>query len=137
MLNRLPHILVLLTAVVVLAGCSQNQGPKTYTDEVKSNYTKTCVEGSTQKLGSTAAATYCQCTIDALSAPNGIHFDTFKSFETYLREHVGDDINTRDDLAKTGKYDAILKIFDTCAPVGPTASGASASTTVPTTTTAR
>ncbi|MEO5838878.1 MAG: hypothetical protein ABIQ73_00240 [Acidimicrobiales bacterium] len=137
MLNRLPHLLALLVAVVLLAGCSQNLGPKSYTAEVKDNYTKTCVEGSTQKLGAAAAATYCQCTIDGLSAPTGIHFDTFKSFETYLRDHVGDDVNNIDDLANTNKYDAILTIFQGCAPVGPTAAGASASTTVPTTTTAR
>jgi hypothetical protein len=134
-LNRLPHLLVLLAAVVLLAGCSRDLGPKTYTDEVKANYTKTCVDGSTEKLGAAAAATYCECTYAAISAPAGIHFDRFKSFETYLREHVSNDINTRKDLEDTHKYDDILKLLDGCAPVGPTASGASASTTVPTTTT--
>ena len=50
MLNRLPHLLVLLAAVALLAGCSRDLGPKTYTDEVKTNYMNTCVDGSTEKL---------------------------------------------------------------------------------------
>jgi hypothetical protein len=131
--------LVLLAAAVLLAGCSQNLGPKNYNDEVKTNYTNTCVEGATARLGEAAAKTYCECTYTAISAPApaGINFDTFKSFETYLRENVGSNINNVDDLKKTGKYDAILKLFDGCVVAGPTAAGASATTTIPTTTTAR
>ena len=136
--NRLPPLLVLLAALLLLAGCSRDLGPKTYTAEVKDNYTANCVAGSTDKLGATGAATYCECTYAAISAPAppGIHFDHFKSFETYLREHVGDDINTREDLDKTDKYDDILKIFDSCTVSGPVPAGSSATTTVPTTTTA-
>ena len=140
MLNRLPHFLVLLAAVALLAGCSRDLGPKTYTDEVKANYTNTCVEGSTDKLGGEAAAkTYCECTYAAISAPApaGIHFDKFKSFETFLREHVGDDIKTLTDLDNTNKYDDILGLYKGCVVAGPTAAGASATTTVPTTTTTR
>ena len=137
--NRLPHFLVLLAAAVLLAGCSQNLGPKNYNDEVKANYTNTCVEGATARLGEAAAKTYCECTYAAISAPApaGINFDTFKSFETYLRENVGSDVNNIDDVKKTGKYDAILKLFDGCVVAGPTAAGTSATTTIPTTTTAR
>ena len=139
MLNRLPHLLVLLAAVALLAGCSRDLGPKTYTDEVKTNYMNTCVDGSTEKLGEAAAKTYCECTFAAVSAPApaGIHFDKFKDFETYLREHVGDDINSLKDLEDTNKFDDILKLFDGCTPKGPTTAGASASTTIPVTTTAR
>jgi hypothetical protein len=138
-LNRLPHLLVLLAAVALLAGCSRDLGPKTYTDEVKANYTKTCEDGATERMGEAAAKTYCECTYAAISAPApaGIHFDKFKDFETYLRENVGTNINNIDDLKKTGKYDDILKLFDNCTPVGPTAASASASTTIPATTTAR
>ena len=135
MLNRLPHILVLLAAVVMLSGCAQNNGPTTYTDEVKANYQDNCVKGATDKLTATGAATYCQCTYDAFVA--NITFDKFTSFETYLRQHVGDDIKTRDDLRKTGKYDNILTLLDGCAPVGPTPASSSVSTTIPATTTTR
>lgn len=133
--NRLPHLLVLLAAVVLLAGCSQNLGPKTYNDEVRNNYQENCVKGSTERLGATGAATYCECSYSALAA--NISFDKFKSFESYLREHVDDDIQTRKDLDDTNRYDDILALFDGCAPVGPAPAGSSASTTIPTTTTAR
>jgi hypothetical protein len=137
--NRLRHFLVLLVAAIVLAGCSQNLGPKNYNDEVKANYTNTCVDGATERLGEAAAKTYCECTYSAISAPApaGISFDTFKSFETYLRENVGSNINNIGDLEKTGKYDAILKLFAGCVVAGPTTAGASATTTIPPTTTAR
>jgi hypothetical protein len=126
--------LVLLAAVVLLAGCSRDLGPKTYTDEVRDNYQKTCVDGSKDKLGDAGAATYCQCTYAALVA--NVHFDRFKEFETYLRQHVGNDLNTSNDL-KNSKYSDIYDLFNACVPVGPTAAGASATTTIPTTTTAR
>ena len=138
--NRLPHFLVLLAAAVLLAGCSQNLGPKNYNDEVKANYTNTCVEGATARLGEAAAKTYCECTYAAISAPApaGIHFDKFKDFETFLRKNVSaDDINTYKELDDTNKFDDILKLFNDCAPVGPTSAGSSATTTIPTTTTAR
>ena len=139
MLNRLPHLLALLAAVALLAGCSRDLGPKTYTDEVKANYTKTCVDGATDRLGEAAATTYCECTYAAISAPApaGVHFDRFKDFETYLRENVGTNINNIGDLEKIDKYDDILKLFAGCVVAGPTAAGASATTTIPTTTTAR
>lgn len=139
MFNRLPHILVLLVAVVLIAGCSQNLGPKNYNDEVKANYTKTCVDGSKDKLTLEGATTYCECTYAAISAPPpaGIHFDKFKDFETYLRENVGSNINNIDQLDKTEKYDDILTLYRNCIVAGPTAAGASATTTIPTTTTAR
>ena len=126
---------MLLAALLLLAGCSQNLGPKTYNDEVKDNYTRNCVDGSTDKLGPTGAATYCECTYSGIVAK--ISFDHFKSFETYLRDHIGDDINTRADLEATGKYNDILAIFDGCTVSGPTPAGSSASTTVPTKTAAR
>jgi hypothetical protein len=137
--NRLPHILVLLAAAIVLAGCSQNLGPKNYNDEVKTNYTNTCVEGATARLGEAAAKTYCECTYAAISAPApaGIQFSRFKDFETYLRENVGSNINNIDELDKTEKYDDILKLFAGCVVAGPSASGTSATTTIPATTTAR
>jgi hypothetical protein len=137
--NRLPHLLVLLAAVVLLAGCSQNLGPKNYNEEVKANYTSTCVEGATARLGEAAAKTYCECTYSAISAPApaGIDFDKFKDFETYLRDHVGDDINSIEDVEDTNKYDDILTLFEGCVVAGPSAAGASATTTIPTTTTAR
>ena len=137
--NRLPHLLVLLAAAVVLAGCSQNLGPKNYNDEVKTNYTTTCVDGATERLGEAAAADYCKCTYDAISAPApaGIDFDKFKDFETYLREHVGDDVNTVKDLSDTNRFGPILALFDGCVVAGPIAAGTSATTTIPTTTTAR
>jgi len=139
-LNRLPHFLVLFAAVALLAGCSRDLGPKTYTAEVKANYTSTCEDGADDKLGVDGAKTYCECTYDAISAPApaGIHFDKFKDFETFLRKNVSaDDINTYKELDDTNKFDDILKLFNDCAPVGPTSAGSSATTTIPTTTTAR
>ena len=129
--NRLPHVLVLLTAVLVLAGCSQNLGPKTYTDEVKSNYHENCVKGSTEKMGATEATKYCDCTYDAFVS--GISFDKFTSFESYLRSHVGDDIKTATDLK--AKYPEIFALLNGCVVQGP--APASASTTIPSTTAPR
>jgi hypothetical protein len=134
-LNRLPHILVLLAAVVMLSGCAQNNGPTTYTDEVKANYQDNCVKGATDKLGAAGAATYCQCTYDAFVA--NISFDAFTSFESYLRAHVGGDIKTIDDLDHTNKYDDIIGLLKGCIAQGPSLSGASVSTTIPATTTTR
>jgi hypothetical protein len=105
----------------VLAGCSRDLGPKNYNDEVRNNYMENCVKGSTDKLGATGAATYCECTYSAIS--KGIHFDKFKEFETYLRDHVGDDINTVNDLDVTNKFDDILGFLNGCVVAGPTASG--------------
>jgi hypothetical protein len=132
--NRLPHVLVLLAAVLLLAGCSRDLGPKTYTDEVKANYSDNCVAGATDKLGATGATSYCECTYNAFVA--NVSFTKFKDFESYLRQHVGDDVNSRDDLDKTNKYDDILKLLDGCVAAGPVAAG-TASTTIPTTTAAR
>ena len=132
MLNRLPHILVLLAAVVLLAGCSRDLGPTTYTDEVKANYSDNCVKGATDKLGPTGAANYCQCTYDAFVA--NISFDRFKSFESYLRANVGSDIKTITDLDNTNKYDDVIKLLNGCITQGPSLSGTSASTTIPATT---
>lgn len=115
--NRLSRLVLLLAAVVLLAGCSQNLGPKTYNAEVRNNYMENCVKGSTDKLGATGAATYCECSYGGLAT--GIAFDKFKDFETYLRDHVGDDINTRKDLEDTNKFDDILGVLDKSAPVGP------------------
>jgi hypothetical protein len=101
---------------------------------VRDNYMENCIAGSTGGLGATGAATYCECTYNELQKT--IDFDHFKDFEAYLRDHVGDDINTRDDLVKQGvKYADILKVLDGCVTQGPAAPGAS--TTVPTTSTAR
>ena len=129
--NRLPHVVVLLAAVVLLTGCSQNNGPTTYTAEVKSNYSDNCVKGATDKLTAAGADTYCQCTYNAFVA--SISFDKFTSFESYLRQHVGDDVNTRKNLEDTHKYDDILTLLDNCVVKGPTTAGASVSTTIPTT----
>ncbi|HUP71498.1 MAG TPA: hypothetical protein VM282_00480 [Acidimicrobiales bacterium] len=119
--NRLARLLSLLAVVVLLAGCSQNLGPKTYNDEVRNNYMENCVKGSTARLGATGAATYCECSYGGISAPAGIPFDKFKDFEKFLRDNVGDDINTRKDLDDTNRFDDILEVLDGCAPVGPAA----------------
>ena len=133
MLNRLPRVLVLLVAVGVLAGCSQNLGPKTYTNEVKDNYQENCIKGATDRLSAAEAATYCECTYTAFV--DKVSFDRFKDFESYLRDHVGDDINSVDDLDET-QYTDIVDLLEGCVSQGPSLSGSSASTTVPTTTTA-
>lgn len=123
---------MLLAAVVLLTGCSRDLGPSTYTDEVKANYSDNCVKGATDKLTAAGADTYCQCTYNAFVA--NISFSKFKDFESYLRQHVGDDINSRTDLEKTSKYPDILALLDNCVVKGPTTAGASVSTTIPTTT---
>ena len=135
MLNRRPFLLVLFVAAILLAGCATNLGPKSYTTEVRDNYMENCIAGSTGGLGATGAATYCECTYNELQ--KSIDFDHFKDFEAYLREHVGDDVNTREDLEKQGgvKYADIIRVLDGCVTQGPTAP--TASTTAPTTSTAR
>ena len=127
--NRLPHVLVLLAAVVLLTGCSRDLGPTTYTDEVKANYSDNCVKGATDKLTAAGADTYCQCTYNAFVA--SVSFSKFKDFESYLRQHVGDDVKTATDLR--AKYPDISALFDNCVVKGPTTAGASVSTTIPTT----
>jgi hypothetical protein len=112
---------LLLAVAALLAGCSQNLGPKNYNDEVRNNYLENCVNGSTEKLGAAGAQSYCECSYGAISAPAGISFDKFKDFEKFLRDHVGDDINTRKDLDETNRFDDILDVLDGCAPVGPAA----------------
>ena len=119
--RRLFRLLSLLAVIVLLAGCSQNLGPKNYNEEVRNNYMENCVKGSSDKLGATGAATYCECSYSAIAAPAGIPFDKFKDFESYLRDHVGDDINSRKDLENTNRFGDILKVLDECAPVGPSA----------------
>jgi hypothetical protein len=125
--------LVLLAAVLVLAGCSQNLGPKDYNDEVRTNYQENCVKGVTDKLGAAGAETYCKCTYDGFLAK--ITFDKFKEFEKYLRENVGDEVNSSNDLK--AKYQNILDLLDGCVVAGPTAAPAGVSTTIPTTTAPR
>jgi len=131
--NRLLHVLVLLTAVLVLAGCSQNLGPKTYTDEVKTNYRENCVKGATQKLTEPGATSYCECTLNAFIT--NVSFDKFKDFESYLRDHVGDDINTTTDL--TAKYPEIVKLLNDCVVKGPIPAGAVTTIPAPSTTVPR
>ena len=134
MLNRRPFLLVLFAAAILLAGCATNLGPKTYTSEVRDNYMENCIAGSTDGLGASGAATYCECTFSELQ--KSIGFDHFKDFEAYLRENVGDAINTRDDLVKQGvKYADIIRVLDGCVTQGP--SPPSPSTTAPTTSVAR
>ena len=133
MLNRLPRLFVLFAAAVLLAGCATNLGPKNYTTEVRDNYQENCIEGSTQKLSAADAAAYCECTYKGLS--ENIEFDHFKDFETYLRQHVGDDVNSPDDLISNVKYSDIVKVLQGCVSQGPAAPGAS--TTVPSTSVAR
>jgi hypothetical protein len=125
--------LVLLVAVLVLAGCSQNLGPKNYNEEVRTNYMENCVKGATDKLGEAGAATYCKCTYDAISGT--ISFDRFKDFEKDLRERVGDDINSEQDLET--EHRDIYNLYKGCVTQGPTPAGSSASTTVPTSTAPR
>ena len=133
MLNRLSPLLALFAAAVLLAGCSTNLGPKNYTTEVRDNYQENCIEGSTQKLSASDAAAYCECTYKGLE--NNIDFDDFKDFEAYLRQHVGDDVNTAEDLEKNVKYAPIVSVLQGCVSQGPAAPAASA--TIPTTSIAR
>jgi hypothetical protein len=118
---------VLCAAALVLAGCATNLGPKNYTTEVRDNYQENCIEGSTQRLSSSEAATYCECTYKQIEEK--IDFDLFKDFESYLRQHVGDDVDSADDLDNT-KYKPIIDVFEGCAPQGPSAG---TPTTTPTT----
>ncbi len=124
---------MLLVALLFLAGCATN-GPKKYTDTVRDNYTETCTEGSTEKMSAAEAATYCQCTYDALVAH--VPFSKFKDYEDYLRAHVGDDIKTETDLKN--KYPDIYQLMKDCVQAGPssptTTAGGSATTTGSTTT---
>jgi hypothetical protein len=122
--------LVLFAAVLVLAGCSRDLGPKTYTAEVRDNYQQNCVAGSTQKLSASDAAAYCECTYTGLE--KNIAFDHFKDFEEYLRQHVGDDVNSSADLASNVKYADIVGVLAGCVSQGP-----SSPTMAPTTSTAR
>ena len=131
--NRLRHFLVLLVAVLVLAGCSQNLGPKNYNAEVRTNYMENCVKGATDKLGEAGATAYCECTYTAFVGQ--ITFDRFKDFEKDLREHVGDDINSDADLR--AKHLEIYNLYQGCVTQGPTPAGSPASTTVPTSTAPR
>ena len=129
--NRLRLFLVLFAAVLVLAGCSQNLGPKNYNDEVKTNYQENCLKGATDKLGAAGATNYCECTYNGFVGK--ITFDNFKKFESYVREHTGDDLNNATDLKN--KYPDIVQLLDGCVVQGPTPAGVS--TTIPTTTTSR
>ena len=131
--NRLLHVLVLLTAVLVLAGCSQNLGPKTYTDEVETNYRENCVKGATANLTAAGAATYCECTYNAFVTK--ISFDKFKDFESYLRDNVGDEVKTANDLKL--KYPEILDLLNGCVVAGPIPAGAVTTIPAPSTTAPR
>ena len=133
MLNRLPPLLVVFAAAVLLAACSTNLGPKNYTTEVRDNYQENCISGASQKLSASDATAYCECTYSGLE--KNIDFDDFKDFESYLRQHVGDDVNTAEDLEENVKYAPIVSVLKGCVSQGPAAPGAS--TTIPTTTTAR
>jgi hypothetical protein len=122
---------VLLTAVLVLAGCSQNLAPTTYTDEVKANYQENCVKGASDKMTPAAATAYCECTYTGFV--DNVIFDKFKEFETYLRDHVGNDVKTAEDLR--AKYPEIVALLSACIVAGPVP--ASAVTTIPSTTAPR
>ena len=129
--NRPSRPFALFVGALLLAGCSTSLGPKTYTTEVRDNYQENCIEGSSQRLSAAEAATYCECTYKQIS--ENIDFDLFKDFEEYLREHVGDDVDSADDLDNT-KYKPIIDVFEGCSPQGPSAA---TPTTTPTTSTPR
>ena len=133
MLNRLPRHFVPFAAAILLAGCATNLGPKSYTTEVRDNYQENCIAGSTQKLSPADATAYCECTYRGLE--QNIDFDHFKDFETYLRQHVGDDVNSSADLTNNVKYSDIVDVLEGCVSQGPSAPANS--TTIPTSTTPR
>ena len=118
----------LLAVVVLLAGCSRDLGPTSYTSEVQSNYMQNCAAGSAPKLSSADATLYCECTYKAFV--DNVQFGRFRDFETYLRQHVGDDINSRTDLEQKSNYGDIVKLFDGCLSQGAPAPTATAVTTV-------
>jgi len=127
--NRNFRIVGTLFAVLLLAaGCSRDVGPNGYTAAVQSNYMENCAAGTNTKLSSTNAMLYCQCTYTAFV--DNVAFDRFRAFEDYLREHVGDDINSRTDLERNPNYGDIVKLLDGCLDQGPSAP---TTTTSPTT----
>jgi hypothetical protein len=118
--KRLYRLSALSVAALLLAGCATNFGPDDYNAEVRDNYMENCIEGSSQRMSAADATAYCECTFKGLD--DSVEFDLFKDFESYLRENVGDEVNSRGDLeGQTQKYGPILDVFDGCVSQGPSA----------------
>ena len=112
-------VAALFAVLLFLAGCSRDPGPKSYTTEVQTNYMENCIAGTKTKLSSADTPRYCECTYTAFV--DNIGFDRFRDFETYLREHVGDNINSRADFERDATYGDIVKLLDGCVGQGPSA----------------
>lgn len=103
---------VLFAALLMLAGCARDPSEKSYTAEVQTNYLENCNAGTKTKMSSTDATRYCECTYTAFV--DNVGFGRFRDFETYLRNHVGEDINSRADFERDARYGDIVSLLDGC-----------------------
>ena len=112
-------VVALFAVLLFLAGCSRESDPTSYTTEVQANYMENCVAGTNTKLSSADTTRYCECTYTAFV--DNVGFDRFQEFENYLREHVGENINSRADFERDAMYGDIVRLLDGCVGQGPSA----------------
>lgn len=101
---------------IVLSGCATNTGPTRYTDEVRDNYRRACLEANAARLSTADAEAYCSCTYDGLASK--IPFADFKRFDEEVRDRAGDELRTRADLQS--EFPEIVALFESCVTQGPT-----------------
>lgn len=100
------------TGLLAFAGCASDSRAAGYTSEVENNYMKNCVAGTQSEVDTTNATAYCVCTYKAFV--DDVSFDRFRDFEAYLRQHVGEDISSREDLEQDPTFGDIVDLLDEC-----------------------
>ena len=105
-------VLAATAGLLAFVGCSSDSRAVGYTSEVEINYMKNCVAGTQTELDATNATAYCACTYKAFG--DDVSFDRFREFEAYLRQHVGEDISSREDLEQSPTFGDIVDLLDEC-----------------------
>jgi hypothetical protein len=117
-------VAVVMALGLLLAGCTQSDTPKSYTTEVKNNFTTTCKEANDRDNKIADSEAYCGCVLDRMEQTYKI--DKFIALNDDLRKNFGD-FDTRDKIK--AKYPEFVDIVDSCVSAGPSAPSGATTTT--------